>query len=120
MIDYQLGLVESKFADIIWENEPVSSTQLVKMSEECFKWKKSTTYTVLKRLCEKGIFQNNKGIVTSLISKQDFFAAQSEKFVQENFDGSLPAFLAAFTSRKSLSAEEAAYLRKMVDEYEVK
>ncbi|MBR3975200.1 MAG: BlaI/MecI/CopY family transcriptional regulator [Clostridia bacterium] len=120
MLDYQMGLVESKFADIIWENEPVSSTQLVKMSEESFKWKKSTTYTVLKRLCDKGIFQNNKGIVSSLISKQDFFAAQSERFVQENFDGSLPAFLAAFTSRKSLSAEEAAYLRKMVDEYEVK
>ena len=120
MLDYQLGLVESKFADIIWENEPVSSTQLVKMSEESFKWKKSTTYTVLKRLCDKGIFQNNKGIVSSLISKQDFFAGQSEKFVQENFNGSLPAFLAAFTSRKSLSAEEAAYLRKMVDEYEVK
>lgn len=120
MLDYQMGLVESKFADIIWENEPVSSTQLAKKSEEILKWKKSTTYTVLKRLCDKGIFQNNKGIVTSLISKQDFFAAQSERFVAETFDGSLPAFLAAFTSRKSLTAEEAAYLRKMVDEYEVK
>ena len=120
MIDYQMGLVEAKFADIIWENEPVASAQLVKLSEESFKWKKSTTYTVLKRLCDKGIFQNNKGIVTSLISKQDFFAAQSEKFVEETFNGSLPAFLAAFTSRKKLTSEEADYLRKMVDEYEVK
>lgn len=118
MNDVQLGAVESKFADIIWENEPVSSSELVKMCEEILKWKKSTTYTVLKRLCEKGIFQNIKGTVSSLISKQEFYSLQSEKFVEETFNGSLPAFLAAFTSRKNLSAEEVAQLRKMVDEYE--
>lgn len=118
MSDYQLGTVESKFADIIWENEPVSSTELVKRSEEILKWKKSTTYTVLKRLCEKGIFQNTKGTVSSLISKQEFYSLQSERFVEETFNGSLPAFLAAFTARKNLSNEEVAQLRKMVEEYE--
>lgn len=117
MNDYQMGAVESKFADIIWENEPVSSTELVKHSEEMLKWKKSTTYTVLKRLCEKGIFQNIKGTVTSLISKQEFYSVQSEKFVEETFNGSLPAFLAAFTARKNLTPDEVAQLRKMIDEY---
>ena len=117
MNEYQMGAVESRFADIIWENEPISSAELVKKSEEQFRWKKSTTYTVLKRLCEKGIFQNIKGTVTSLISKQDFYAVQSEKFVDETFNGSLPAFLAAFTARKALTAEEVAELQRMVDEY---
>lgn len=118
MSDYQMGAVESKFADIIWENEPISSTELSKRSEEILKWKKSTTYTVLKRLCDKGIFQNIKGTVTSLISKQEFYSLQSEKFVEETFDGSLPAFLAAFTARKNLTTDEIAQLRKMIDEYE--
>ena len=117
MNDYQMGAVESKFADIIWENEPISSTELAKRSEELLKWKKSTTYTVLKRLCDKGIFQNNKGTVTSLISKQEFYSMQSEKFVEETFVGSLPAFLAAFTARKNLTPDEVAQLRKMIDEY---
>ena len=117
MSDYQMGAVESKFADIIWENEPVSSTELSKRSEEILKWKKSTTYTVLKRLCDKGIFQNIKGTVTSLISKQEFYSLQSEKFVEETFDGSLPAFLAAFSKRKKLSADEISEIRKMIDSY---
>lgn len=118
MNDYQMGAIESRFADIIWQNEPISSTKLAKKSEEILNWKKSTSFTVLKRLCDKGIIQNNKGTVTSLISKKEFYSLQSEKFVEETFDGSLPAFLAAFTARKKLSAEEAAELRKMVEEYE--
>ena len=118
MSDYQMGTVEARFADLIWENEPISSTELSKKCEDVFKWKKSTTYTVLKRLCEKGIFQNQKGTVTSLISKQEFYAVQSEKFVEDTFRGSLPAFLAAFTSRKSLSPDEVAQLRQMVEQYE--
>lgn len=117
MSDYQMGTVESKFADIIWENEPISSTELSKRSEEILKWKKSTTYTVLKRLCDKGIFQNIKGTVTSLISKQDFYSLQSEKFVEETFEGSLPAFLAAFSKRKKLSADEVSEIRRMIDSY---
>lgn len=117
MNDYQMGTVESRFADIIWENEPISSTELSKRSEELLKWKKSTTYTVLKRLCDKGIFQNNKGTVTSLISKSEFYSVQSEKFVAETFAGSLPAFLTAFTARKDLTPEEVAHLRQMVAKY---
>lgn len=117
MNDYQMGAVESRFADIIWENEPISSTELTRRSEALLKWKKSTTYTVLKRLCDKGIFQNQGGTVTSLVSRQDFYALQSEKFVAETFDGSLPAFLAAFTARKKLTPEEVALLRRMIDEY---
>ncbi|MEE0761986.1 MAG: BlaI/MecI/CopY family transcriptional regulator [Acutalibacteraceae bacterium] len=118
MADLQMGSVESRFADIIWQNEPISSSELVKKSEEQFNWKKSTTFTVLKRLCNKGIFQNVKGTVTSLISKQDFYAMQSQQFVDETFNGSLPAFFAAFTARKNLSSEDIAQLKKMIDEYE--
>ena len=117
MIVYQMGPVESRFADLIWTNEPISSTELTRRSREVLSWKKSTTYTVLKRLCEKGIFRNEKGTVTSLVSREDFYAVRSEKFVEETFDGSLPAFLAAFTARKQLTAEEVAQLRRMVDEY---
>lgn len=118
MIDLTMGVIESRFADIIWDNEPISSTELSKKSEELLGWKKSTSFTVLKRLCEKGIFQNQKGTVTSLISRDEFFSMQSEKFVEETFDGSLPAFLTAFTARKPLSAQEVEHLRKMVAEYE--
>lgn len=118
MGEVQLGVIEARFADIIWQNEPVSSSELVKLSEEVLKWKKSTTFTVLRRLCEKGLFKNEKSMVTSLISKEEFYSLQSEKFVEENFDGSLPAFLAAFTSKKKLSQEEVEYLRRMVMEYE--
>lgn len=118
MSDYQMGTVEARFADLIWEKEPISSTELVKMSEVSFQWKKSTTYTVLKRLCEKGIFQNQKGTVTSLISRQEFYAHQSERFVEETFAGSLPAFLAAFISKKKLTSSEIAQLRQMIENYE--
>ena len=117
MHDYQLGAVESRFADIIWENESMTSAELSRRSEALLGWKKSTTYTVLKRLCDKGIFQNDGGIVTSRLSRQEFYAMQSEKFVADTFDGSLPAFLAAFTSRKQLSPEEVAQLRRMIEEY---
>lgn len=118
MSEVQMGVIESRFADIIWENEPIATGELAKRSEELLKWKKTTSYTVLKRLCDKGIFQNNKGVVTSLISKKEFFAMQSERFVEETFEGSLPAFLAAFTSRKGLKAEEVVQLKKMIADYE--
>lgn len=118
MSELQMGVIESRFADIIWDNEPVATTELVKLSEKELNWKKTTTYTVLKRLCDKGIFRNNKGTVTSLISKNEFYSMQSEKFVDETFGGSLPAFLAAFTSRKSLTREEVDELRRMVADFE--
>ncbi len=118
MIDIQMGAIESLFADIIWSNEPISSAELAKRSEAELKWKKTTSFTVLKRLCEKGIFQNNKGTVTSIISRDGFYSMQSEKFVEERFNGSLPAFLTAFTARKQLTMEEVEHLRRMVTEYE--
>lgn len=117
-MDVKLGVVESRFADIIWNNEPLSSGELVKLCEKELCWKKPTTYTVLRKLCERGIFQNNNGTVASLISRQDFYSMQSEQFVEETFDGSLPAFFAAFTARKQLSREEVALLRQMIDSYE--
>ncbi len=116
MSDWKLGAVESRFADLIWQGEPMTSTQLVRRAEEVLGWKKSTTYTVLKRLCQRGIFQNQDGMVTSLVSKEEFYARQSEEFVEEAFSGSLPAFLAAFTSRKKLSREEIAQLQRLIDE----
>ena len=118
MEELKLGVVESRFADIIWENEPLRSRELVKLCEEQLNWKKPTTYTVLRKLCERGIFQNNDGIVSSLISRADFHAMQSEKFVEETFAGSLPAFLAAFTTRKTLTPEEIAQIRAMIDGFE--
>lgn len=116
MAEYKLGAVEMRFADLIWENEPVASGKLVKLCEKELDWKKSTMYTVLKRLCERGIFANTNGVVTSLISKQDFLAKQSEEFVEEAFDGSLPRFLAAFSRGKKLSEQEIVELQKMIDE----
>ena len=118
MADLQMGAIESRFADIIWQNEPISSAELAKRSEKILKWKKTTSFTVLKRLCDKGIFQNNKGTVTSIISRDEFYSMQSEKFVKETFEGSLPAFLTAFTARQNLTSEDISYLRRMVSEYE--
>lgn len=115
MSDWTLGAVESRFADIIWKHGPLTSAELVRLAERELCWKKSTTYTVLKRLCDRGIFQNQKGIVSALISREDLFALRSEKFVEDTFDGSLPAFLAAFTTRKKLSEEEIDQLQKLID-----
>ena len=115
MSEYKLGAVEARFADMIWAQEPVSSGELAKLAQQELAWKKSTTYTVLKRLCERGLFQNEGGTVTALVSREDFYALQSEKFVEETFDGSLPAFLAAFGSRKKLSDKEIEELEKLIE-----
>ena len=117
MDDKKLGNVESLFADIIWNNEPLSSRELVYLCETELKWKKSTTYTVLKRLCDHGLFKNENGTVTSLISKKEYCALQSEKFVEETFGGSLPAFIAAFSTRKELSSEDLEMLRSLIEKY---
>lgn len=117
MDELRLGVIESKFADIIWDHEPLTSRALVELCAQKLDWKKSTTYTVLKKLCERGIFHNQSGTVTSLISRAEFYAMQSEKFVEETFDGSLPAFLAAFTKRKNLTPEEIKEIRAMIDHF---
>lgn len=115
MTEMKLGVVEAKFADIIWSNEPLRPGELVKLAEAELNWKRTTTFTILKRLCEKGIFQNQDRIVTSLISREEFYALQSERFVNDTFEGSLPAFLAAFGTRKKLSEEEVEELKKVIE-----
>lgn len=118
MEEMKLGVVESKFADLIWRHEPLKSSDLVALCEKELNWKKSTTYTVLKKLCQRGIFRNEGSIVSSRISRADFYAMQSEQFVEETFEGSLPAFLAAFTKRKALSPAEIRQIRQMIDSIE--
>lgn len=115
MTNIKLGVIEARFADIIWQNEPLPSGELVKLCDEELSWKKSTTYTILRKLCERGIFQNQDGIVSSIISRDEFYAMQSEEFVNETFQGSLPAFLAAFTSRKKLSEQEITELQTLIN-----
>ena len=117
MDDTRLGAVESQFADIIWKNAPLSSRDLVKLCQQQLEWKKSTTYTVLKKLCDRGIFQNEDGIETPLVSRQEFHARQSQRFVEETFQGSLPAFISAFASGKKLSPQDVSDIRRMLDEY---
>ena len=115
MADIRMGPAETQFAEIIWENEPIASGVLSKKAEEALNWKKTTSFTVLKRLCERGIFQNQNGIVTSLISKDEFFARHSEQYVQEIFGGSLPAFMAAFGTRKKLTDAEIDEMKKLIE-----
>lgn len=117
MNKYGLGVVEARFADIIWQSEPITTADLIKKCQKELDWKRTTTYTVLKRLCDRGIFRNDSGTVTALISKEDFYSIQSQKFVDETFCGSLPAFVAAFASRKKLSDEEINQLQDIIENY---
>lgn len=117
MADIELGAQQAEFAQIVWENEPIPSGELVKICEKRLNWKKPTTYTVLRKLCEKGILQNVDGIVSSVMSKEQFNGAKSEQFVESTFAGSLPAFIAAFTSRKKLTKAEVDEIQKMIDEF---
>ncbi len=117
MVPYKLGAVESRFADIIWDSEPVATSALIARCAQELGWKRTTTYTVLKKLCDKGLFQVQDREVTALVSREAYYAMQSEQFVDETFHGSLPAFIAAFTSRKALSEEEIAEIRRMIDAF---
>ena len=117
MEEMKLGMVEARFADIVWQNEPLTTRELVALCEKKLSWKRTTTYTVLKKLCEKGIFQMDNSTVTSIISREEFYAIQSEQFVENTFEGSLPAFIAAFTMRKRLSDEELDAIKRMIDSY---
>ena len=111
----KMGPLESRFADLIWSHEPLPSRELVSLAAEALYWKATTSYTVLKRQCDRGLFQNQGGTVTSLVSRADFYAMQSEQFVEETFEGSLPAFLAAFSSRKRLSDQDIDELNAIID-----
>lgn len=115
MTDFKIGSAEARFADLIWEHEPIASGELAKLGASAFGWKKTTSFTVLKRLCDRGIFQNQNGTVTSLISREEFYARHSEQYVGEAFGGSLPAFLAAFGRRNKLSDQEIEELEKIIE-----
>lgn len=115
MAEYKLGEVEMRFANLIWDNEPISSGELAKLCEKELDWKKSTTYTILRRVCDRELFQNERGTVTSLVSRKEFDAMRSKQFVDETFSGSLPKFLAAFTSRSKLSEQEIKELKEIIE-----
>ena len=108
---------EYRFCLILWEHEPVKSSELAKLCDRQLGWKKSTTYTVIKRLTERGVVQTDHAVVTSLVSKEEVQCAESREVVEKTFGGSLPSFIAAFTKNKPLSREEAEEIRRMIDEY---
>lgn len=118
MDDLKIGVVETRFAELIWANEPIGSGELVKLCAKELEWKKSTTYTVLKKLCDKGIFQNVNGVVSSILSQKEFQSRQSKRFVEDTFSGSLPAFIAAFAENNGLSDRDISEIRKMIDAYD--
>ena len=117
MAEYQLGEMEARFVDLIWTHGPINSTELVRLSEEVMKWKKSTTYTILKRLCDKGILKNEDAVVSAAVSRDEFFARQSRRFVEDSFGGSLPRFLASFIGGKQLSKRQAEELVRLINEH---
>lgn len=115
MKDYELGAIQERFADIVWANEPIASGELAKLCEKTLNWKRPTTYTVLRKLCEKGLLQNREGVVVSLVSREEFYSAKSGQIIEDSYRGSLPSFIAAFISRKGLSAAEADEIQKMIE-----
>ena len=118
MEQFKLGEMEQRFADMIWRAAPIASGQLAKRSGDEFGWKRTTAYTMLKRLCDRKLFANENGMVTVLMTREEFQAAQGEQFINDVFDGSLPRFLAAFSQRKKMSPKEVEALKKMIDEME--
>jgi predicted transcriptional regulator len=117
MEQYKLGNMELQFAELIWKHEPVSSRTLTELCAEAFNWKRTTTYTMLRRLCDRGLFQNINGTVTALMSEADFRAGQGEQFLNETFGGSLPQFFAAFTRRNKLSKKEMYEIQQLINEH---
>lgn len=115
MSDLRMGTAEARFADIIWEKEPITSGELAQIGLKEFNWKRTTSHTVLNRLCDRGLFKKENGVVTSLISREEYYARHSEAYVEETFRGSLPAFLAAFGTRKQLSDAEVDELKKLIE-----
>ena len=115
--DMEIGDVQERFANLVWDHEPIPSGQLVKLCEQELNWKKPTTYTVLRKLCEKGLFRNEDGLVSAVLTREQFASRRSEQFVDNAFHGSLPAFVAAFTAQKGLSAQVAEEIQQMIDKF---
>lgn len=108
---------EYRFCEILWDNEPVTSSELVRLCRERLEWKKSTTYTVIRRLSERGVLKSEDAVVTSLVSREDVQSAESAEVVERTFSGSLPSFIAAFTRKKNLSRQEIDEIQKIIDHY---
>lgn len=108
---------EYRFCLILWQHEPVNSTKLVSLCKEQLGWSKATTYTVIRRLAERGVLKNENAIVTALVSKDDVQKAEIEELVDKTFEGSMPAFIAAFSRSKKLTEEEIAQLQELIDHY---
>lgn len=117
MKDFELGAVQERFADIVWEHEPIASGELARICEKELNWKRPTTYTVLRKLCEKGLLQNRDGTVVSLVTREEFYSAKSEQIIEDSYNGSLPSFVASFISKKRISAEEADEIQRMIDAF---
>ena len=113
----ELGEVQLRFAEMVWANAPIASGELVKLCEKELGWKKSTTYTVLRKLCDKGLFENESGTVKARLTRAQYDAAKSGEIVNERFGGSLPAFVAAFMSANPLTEQEADEIRAIIDAY---
>lgn len=116
MEPYKLFDAEFKFMSLIWDHEPVNSTELVKLCLEKLGWKKSTTYTVLRKLCERGVAQNENALVTALIKREEAQRQESEALIEKAFSGSLPQFLTAFLGKKKITEQEAAELKRIIEE----
>jgi len=114
MADFKLAPVEAKFADIIWKNAPIPSPELVKICEKELNWKKSTTYTELKKLCNRGLFKNEKACVSALLTRDEFYAGHSRRYVAETFGGSLPKFLTAFIDGNTLTEKQAKEIENII------
>lgn len=118
MEQYKLGEMERRLAELIWEKAPLSTGELTRLCSQAFDWKRTTTYTMLKRLCDRGIFSNESSVVVVKMEREEFLGAQGEQFLRESFEGSLPRFIAAFSRRQRLSAGEVAQLKQLIEEYE--
>lgn len=114
---YDLCDSEYRFASMIWDHAPINSTELVKLANKELGWKKSTTYTVLKKLCDKGILANEQAVVTTLVKREEVQKYESEQFIERTFGGSLPSFLASFMSDKRITKSEAEQLQRLIDTY---
>lgn len=117
MITYVMTQAENELAQIIWEEEPVASGRLVRLAEQRLGWKKSTTYTVLRKICDNGIFQNQNSVVTAKMSREEYARRKGENYLEENYEGSLPGFVAAFLKHKKLSRGEIEELAKLIEDY---
>lgn len=117
MVVYIMTEAENQLAELIWANEPVASGELVKLAAQELDWKKSTTYTVLRKICENGIFANQESVVTSLMSREEYTRLKGERYLEENYNGSLPGFVAAFLKRQKLSKKEIEELAELIETY---